>query len=189
MVRFFVLFAAFFVFAAPATAQTLVQNPPVYKLGEHYSGTIAIEGEVSYLHQRVEEVSGKVAVVITATDAAGSLLNTTILDPLTWLSKTFDETGKSDIVATTCSADGIYPIYLGKKYHCSSIAEENGETVTIDTSFHFNEVERGRDGGIIGVCNTTREIDKYITVVARTCHTPDGKFIRSTEVLDYFSSK
>jgi hypothetical protein len=121
--------------------------------------------------------------VTTLVDAAGKVASRTMLDPTTLRFAGVRDSEVSKTLDTTCSPSILYPITRGKTYKCASTVQVNGKLLTNHTQMEFDQAMfDGRN--LIYFCYLDIEEDGEYKITARICSSPDGKWVRSVNILD-----
>jgi len=165
----------------------LIQNPPVYQPEDSASGVFidntAMPPFQRELRQQVQiGPDGEAYVLMSMMDGHGNVRTQLVFDPRTWHHKSSSKVGVKTITHT-CSSNTLYPITIGKVYECASTMQVNDRVLKSHSRVVFNEVERGGEGDIVGFCAVTVSDDGEMNIKTRTCFSPDGKWMRSMQIL------
>lgn len=189
----FLLAACLIAVPITATAQSmmLVQRPPVYQHGEFARGVLIDQtGTRLELQQQAQfGPDRQVYVLMSMVDESGNIRARIMFDPRTWRAQSVSETEVGKTLTSTCSPDTLYPITLGKVYECTSTIQVNDHVLNSRSRMEFNAVERDTRGRLVGFCATTVEDDSEMKITARVCSSPDGKWVRSMQILEVVQSQ
>lgn len=172
--------------AAIGNETVLVTRAPEYHVNDAYIGYVySIDGERFQMRQYVDHDKDGLSQVHSAlVHSHGGIIAVTVANP-----RTFEETTRgfgitSTTVETNCSPLAMYPIILGRNYSCTSTLEIDGKRLMKSQRMEFNEIERGPQYTVTGFCYRRTEDDGNIVMRSRVCMTPDGKWVRSVQVLE-----
>ncbi len=162
----------------------LVQSPPVYHSGESAVGVvIGQDGTRLALQQTVQHVGKQAYLLTTFVDEVGNVRGWVLFDPRTWLSLATNDATILQGLSTTCAADTLFPITLGKVYECVTSMRDDDQVHTARSRLEFDTVHRDADGKMIGFCALSTDDAENLVFSARVCMSPDGKWIRSIKIL------
>ena len=164
--------------------EILINDPPVYTEGEHADGVLTgPEGEKYTISQRVERTEDGTIYILHEIKNDTGVIARSLFDPKTWIGHAVGDGGVMSTLSSTCSEDGLYPIFVGKVYECSQIVEADGRRTEVRSRMEFTWGYSDTQGNVTSVCAFSEDTDEVTVTHGRICMSADGKWIESLEIL------